>query len=195
MRLEAGFTLLEVLLALTVFALIVSISYTALGPAGEGFKQLQEVRDTLEESSWLGRQLRADVGAITSSSLKSLRPVAIKTDTRGDVHVDELFLLVREAGHRGLSQVHYVFDEASGELRRESRMAWAREHVEVDRMVLAHITSFDVTWMNQQGQWQQIWPEMRQGNQTFVWPKALRVRVVQDGKQREWLLPLMLGQV
>ncbi|PIV29169.1 MAG: hypothetical protein COS35_13455, partial [Zetaproteobacteria bacterium CG02_land_8_20_14_3_00_50_9] len=63
---QTGFTLIEVLMSLTVMVLILSVSYTALGPAGEGFLQLQEGRDSLESSSWAGRQLRMDIGMATA---------------------------------------------------------------------------------------------------------------------------------
>jgi len=191
-RQELGFTLLEVLMALTVFALIAGVSYTALGPAGEGFRQLQEVRDKIESSSWLGKQLRADVRGVSASSLKDLQPIQISSDIRGDTHVDELTLLVREAGRSGLTLVHYVLDEETGELIRESRMAWARDTVDVDRMVLAHISSFDVEVMGQAGQWKQrLKTASKQA--VFVWPKALRVSVVQDGQAQQWVMPIYQG--
>ncbi|MDQ6968863.1 MAG: type II secretion system protein [Mariprofundaceae bacterium] len=186
---EAGFTLLEVLMALSVFALISGVTYTALGPAGEGFRQLQDVRDQLESASWLGKQLRSDVSGITTSSLKSLQPIQMTSDVRGDIHVDELTLLVREAGHRGLSLVHYALDDVNGELIRESRMAWARDSVESDRVSLAKIDSFDVEVMDQTGTWKQkLAPRAKLA--PFVWPKALRITVMQHGKQQQWLLPI-----
>jgi len=187
---EAGFTLLEVLMALSVFALIAGVSYTALGPAGEGFRQLQQVRDQIESASWLGKQLRADVGAVSSSSLKTLLPIQLRSDVRGDIHVDELTILVREAGRSGLTLVHYVLDEEKGELLRESRMAWARDSVEADVIVLGETSSFDVELMNNQGKWVQQWGASGNKLGSFIWPRALRVRVVQNGKQQQWVLPL-----
>jgi len=187
---EHGFTLLEVLMSLTVFALIVGVSYTALGPAGEGFKQLQEVRDQSESSSWLARQLRADVSGLTSSSIKKISPIQIISDVRGDTYVDELTLLVREAGRSGLTLVHYKIDEDKGELLRESRMAWARDSVESDNMVLAKVSSFHVEIMDKNGQWKQRLAAVVDNNADFVWPKALRVTIQQDHKSQQWLMPL-----
>ncbi|MDQ6954701.1 MAG: type II secretion system protein [Mariprofundaceae bacterium] len=185
---EAGFTLLEVLMALSVFALIAGVSYTALGPAGEGFRQLQQVRDQIESASWLGKQLRADVSAVTSSSLKTLIPIQISSDVRGDIHVDELTILVREAGRSGLTWVHYKLDEEKGELLRESRMAWARDGVESDTMVLGETSSFDVELMDNNGKWVQQWAKPSNRAAAFVWPKALRVRVTQNGAQQQWVM-------
>jgi len=189
-RQESGFTLLEVLMALSVFALIAGVSYTALGPAGEGFKQLQKVRDKIETSSWLGKQLRADVSAVSASSLKEISPIQIRSDVRGDTYMDELTLLVREAGRSGLTLVHYKVDEEQGELLRESHMAWARDRVEVDSMVLAKISSFHVEVMDKKGQWQQKLAVVVDKKAAFIWPKALRITVMQEDKQQQWLIPL-----
>jgi len=178
-------------MALSVFALIAGVSYTALGPAGEGFRQLQDVRDSIESSSWLGKQLRSDIAGVTDSALKSLQPIQITSDIRGDKHIDELTVLVREAGHRGLTLVHYKVDEEKGELWRESRMAWARDGVEVDRTVLLKLLSFDVEVMDKNGDWQQ---KIIANDKLFVWPKALRVTIKQaDHSQKQWLMPLYQG--
>jgi len=187
---DLGFTLLEVLMALSVFALIAGVSYTALGPAGEGFRQLQEVRDKMEASSWLGKQLRADMSGVSSSSLIDLQPIKIRPDARGDTYIDELTLLVREAGRSGLTLVHYQVDEMKGELFRESRMAWSRDAVEPDRMVLAKVSSFHVEVMDKKGQWKQRWVTTADKNTPFIWPKALRVTVKQGDKQQQWLMPV-----
>jgi len=60
-RRETGFTLIEVLMALIVFAMIATLAYAALGTAGNGFEMLSKVRLAQERSSWVGRQLRLDL--------------------------------------------------------------------------------------------------------------------------------------
>jgi len=190
---EAGFTLLEVLMALTVFALIATVCYSALGPAGEGFKQLQDYRDQLEESSWLGKQLRADVGSSCETSLQGVRPIQVKYDARGSFYADELTLLVRETGHQGLSLVHYTLDEAKGVLIRESHMAWARQNADIDRMELGKTSSFRVEIRNNTGQWQQSLHGEPSTTGRFHWPSALRITVVQEDKERQWILPFFLA--
>jgi len=191
---EAGFTLLELLMALSIFALIVVVAYTALGPAGEGFRQLQQTRDAIETSSWLGKQLRTDAASITTSSLKTLQPLQIKSDARGDIYVDQLTLLLREAGHHGLTLVHYKLDEIEGELVRESRIAWARPNTQSDRMILGKLNSFHVEVMDASGQWQAQWTPAKQGvGAPLIWPKALRITIQQAGKSQQWLLPIHAG--
>jgi len=112
---ERGFTLIEVLMALTVFALIAGLSYTALGTAGNGFEILSKVRLTQEKSGWVSRQLHSDLRYLAAaphivksssgsqSSLNEPVPVRIKNDNRGDVEFDQLWLLVREPGLPSIS--------------------------------------------------------------------------------------------
>jgi len=192
-RRESGFTLLEVLMALTVFALIVVVCYTALGPAGEGFRQLQERRDTIESAAWIGKQLRADVAYLSSSSLKTLRPIQLRSDARGDTFADQLTLLVREAGRSGLTLVHYKLDEVEGVLVRESRMAWARPNSESSRMILGKADSLHVEMMDTTGQWQPQWLQQTALDAPQIWPRAIRITMQQSGVAQTWLLPVWLG--
>jgi len=89
MRSEHGFTLIEVLMALTVLALIAALGYGTLGTAGEGFSMLAEARNVQERSGWIGRQLRSDVAYISSSQYhgsstqpQGLQPLRISNDTK-----------------------------------------------------------------------------------------------------------------
>jgi len=187
---DAGFTLLEVLMALSIFALISGISYTALGPAGDGFKQLQDVRDSIDKISWLGKQLRSDVSSASGSSLTELIPIKIITDNRGGSYVDDLTLLIKEPGRGGLTLVHYRLNEEKHQLMRASRIAWASQGVKGDLMLLGDdVTSFHVEQMDSAGKWRQRMPVVKNAD-SFVWPQAIRIRIQQHGNSREWVLPL-----
>lgn len=94
---EAGFTLIEVLMSMALFALLISVIYGALGPAGEGFIQLKETRDRLEKSHWLGRQLRLDMSYLSATEDSQIKPIRISHDSRGDAVFDELWILSRES--------------------------------------------------------------------------------------------------
>ncbi|MDQ6995455.1 MAG: type II secretion system protein GspJ [Mariprofundaceae bacterium] len=192
-QVSKGFTLLELLMALVIFALIIVVCYTALGPAGEGFRQLQQLRDNIESSSWLGKQLRSDIGTMTSSSLKKIPPLQIKADARGDVYVDELIFLSREANKPGLTLIHYKLDESQGTLLRESRMAWARPNTASDSMNLGKYESFHVEVMTPTGQWTSQWPPQTSANAAIIWAKALRITVQHDHEKQHWLIPIFAG--
>jgi len=187
---QSGFTLIEVLMAMALFALLISVVYGALGPAGEGFIQLQESRDRLEKGQWLGRQLRLDMSYISATSDSKLKPIRISNDSRGSEAFDELWILTRESGQSSLSYVHYFIDEESGQLVRESLMAWARSSVEPLRWELGKVESFDVELLDSQGKWVQRW----QPDKKFVWPKAVRITCRNSKGDRVWDFPLLVGQ-
>jgi len=196
---ERGFTLIEVLMALSIFALIAAIAYGAMASAGQGFRQLQDVRDVQERAGWLGRQLRSDVAYLSDSAWQSRaqgeapRPVMIGNDNRGVDEFDELDLFVREPGRPGVALVRYFIDEQAGHLIRESRLLWADEQAEPLRWDLGPAASLAVEAMDRDGRWQQEWKPAGAG---FVWPRALRVRM-KTGEdsviEREWVLPVETG--
>ncbi|MDQ6964967.1 MAG: type II secretion system protein GspJ [Mariprofundales bacterium] len=176
-------------MALAVFALVAAATYGALGVAGDGFVQLKEARRSLEIEYWLGRQLRLDSSFATATTLPDTAPLRITADNRGDSSFDTLDLLVREAGEPDLTRVHYAVDEESGELRRSTLSLLARENSTPVVWSMGKVKSFDVAVMSSQGEWQQQWDP-----KPFQWPRALRVRVIDKSGEREWILPLFVGQ-
>ncbi|RMH49959.1 MAG: UDP-N-acetylmuramate:L-alanyl-gamma-D-glutamyl-meso-diaminopimelate ligase [Zetaproteobacteria bacterium] len=182
---EGGFTLLEVLMALAVFALVAAATYGALGVAGDGFVQLRAQRRQLEVQHWLGRQLRMDSGFASATNLPGVVPLVLTSDDRGEEQFDTLELLVREAGKPDLTRVHYAIDEESGHLQRKSIALLAREGVTPEVWDMGAVRSFSVEALDDQGQWRQEWRE-----KPFRWPRALRVRVRDGRGEREWFLPL-----
>jgi len=204
---EHGFTLIEVLMALTVFALIAGLSYTALDTAGNGFEMLGKVRLTQEKSGWVARQLRSDLRYLTAVphrqavkqgqqlNADSIVPIKIQNDNRGDVEFDQLWLLVREPGQPTISQVHYFINEDNGHLMRESRSLLSRQQVEPMRWDFGKISSWSVEVWDRQGNWRQDW---NFSAAAFVWPKAVRVTLKAGGNdhgtdQRQWWIPVLVG--
>ncbi len=203
---EQGFTLIEVLMALTVFALIAGLSYSALGTAGNGFDILSEVRLTQEQSGWAARQLRSDLRYLTAAPHTAPQhanlqagpaapaPIRIRNDNRGDVEFDELWLLVREPGLPTISRVHYYIDEENSHLIRESRALLARDHVEPMRWDFGKVDSLSVEVWDRGGNWRQDW-DFR--GQALTWPKAVRVIVKTGGDSnaagaRQWWAPVLV---
>lgn len=204
---QQGFTLIEVLMALTVFALISVLAYSTLDTAGTGFKILSDVRLVQEKSGWVGKQLRKDMRYLTAapqypapkpgiqSASQNIVPIRIKNDNRGSVEFDELWLLVREPGLQGISQIHYFIDEQDNHLIRESRSLLARDHVEAMRWDFGLVHSWSVEVWDRNANWRQDW---NFNAQAFAWPKAVRVTLLVDDKEnvaskRQWLMPLFPG--
>lgn len=203
---ESGFTMIEMLMALAVFALISSLTYGVVGTAGDGFQMLDDSRQASEKATWIGKQLRSDLRYLSNIPLAkqssqgaagNFGPLRISNDNRGDIELDELWLLVREPAMPGISVVRYYIDEETGHLKRESRLMQARDLVESMVWDLGEVSSWAVEVLDESGNWRQDW---KFENRPFEWPRAVRVKMkfAEDRpvmlKQREWLYPLLLGQ-
>ena len=183
-----GFTLVEVLLAIVVFSMIATLSWTALGPAGEGFMILKDSRTKLEQQQWLGKQLRKDVSYLTRAEDKTLPLFQIKNDSRGATGVDELEMLVRDPMYPGLTMVRYFVDEDRGVLVRETKSPLSRHDVEPESWDLAKVASFNVEAMTYQSEWKEVW----EAKPPFVLPRSLRVQVRDEDGEMQWQLPLFI---
>jgi len=190
MQMNRGFMLLELMVALAIFALIASVSYAALVPAGEGFRMLQAQRDVLESSYQMERRLRMDVSYLMRTTDKSLVQLKIFHDQRGGGAFDSLTLLVSDSSSVAPVQVHYELDEESGHIVRTSSAAWLRKARPV-RWQMQQASSFEVQALNRDGRWLDVWETKAEKADL---PEALRVRwQLDDGVQRELLLPVSLS--
>ncbi|MDX8392798.1 MAG: prepilin-type N-terminal cleavage/methylation domain-containing protein [Mariprofundaceae bacterium] len=186
--LNRGFTLLELMVALSVFALIASVCYAALVPAGEGFRMLQKQRDLLESSYQLDRRLRMDVSYMLRSQDKTLLRLEITHDQRGEDAFDQLSLLTSDQASLAPLLVHYALDEETGHLVRTSQAAWMRETEPVN-WKMQQAVSFEVKVLDDSGDWRYVW-DKKNGEKM---PQALRVRWrAEGGLARELILPLIL---
>lgn len=183
-----GFTLIEVLLAIVVFSLIAAISWTALGPAGEGFLMLKDARLQLESQQWIGKQLRRDVNYLSKSEEKNIPVVQLMNDSRGDDNFDELHLLIRDPMYPGLTLVRYLIDEDSHKLKREAISPWARTHVEPISWELAEVDSFAVEVFLPQVGWK---PAVNQQT-PYVIPQAFKITVRDSRGEMTWELPVFI---
>ncbi|MDQ6950537.1 MAG: prepilin-type N-terminal cleavage/methylation domain-containing protein [Mariprofundales bacterium] len=188
----SGFTLLEMLVALVVFALIAAVTYATVVPAGRGFQMLQQVRDSVEQSYHLDRRLRMDVDYLTPSADTAVETLKISHDQRSGQSMDQLWLLVSEVSSPALVAVHYFVDEDRGMLVRESAMPWRRastlsQHSPV-HWDIGKVTSFQVQAMGENRHWVDVWDAKK----SRTLPRALRVRWRDDHGERTLLLPLFI---
>jgi len=190
---QYGFTLVEVLMALTVFSLIAVISYSVLATTGDGFKLLGEVKERQKNFIWLGRQLRSDLSYLSESHFKSPSGMivdesflSVVSDHRSDQAFDEITMLVREPDRSGVYQVRYALDESLGHLIRESRLLWAKNDIQPDSWDLGEADSWSVDILDESGNWHQNWQQQKGA-------RAVRLRLSVADKKYEWLLPVQLG--
>jgi len=185
-----GFTLLEMLAALAVFAMIAAVIATITLGAGEGFEELKSRRDRFAEVFALGRQMRLDVTALSRAESKSVQTLVLKSSYAA-VERDALWLLVREADRPYLSLVHYWLDDHDG------RSVLVREVVpaiEADsgqpplRWDVASSESFSAEALDEEGRWQRDWNSGESGSL----PRALRIVWQGDAGRRELTFPIFI---
>jgi prepilin-type N-terminal cleavage/methylation domain-containing protein len=182
-----GFTLIEVLLAIVVFSLIAAVTFSALGPAGEGFMMIKEHRTQLEEQQWLGKQLRRDVSYLSTSEDKRKAVVVLNNDSRGENAFDELHLLIRDPMYPGLTLVRYLIDEDTHKLKREAISPWARAHADPIIWELAMVDSFNVEVLDAKSGWKDVWNQ----KQPYFKPQSVRVTVRDSLGEMTWDLPVL----
>ena len=180
---ESGFTLIEMLVAVALFAMLVAICYAALGPAADGFRDLAKARDALGRTELIGRQLRTDAAYAMATQDQRVVPFSLQADRRGAAALDQLTLITHEIGLPTLVRVHYFVDESRGMLVRESSLPWARDGVQPMRWDLGPVKSFRVEAMDAGGGWLQRWPGKGL-------PRAIRVTLRDAHAQRQWVLPI-----
>ncbi len=184
-----GFTLLEMLVALSIFALIAAIAYATIEPAGQGFRTLREERSRRQWEWGLEFRLRQDVDYLARSQDKGVPALVIRHELRGGDAYDQLWLLVAEAGIPALVRVHWFLDEEKGVLVRESFSPWRRPGVKALRWNLGRAHAFEVQALDAGNRWRVGWDS---GSDSL--PRALRVRWRNKDGGHELLLPLFLDR-
>jgi len=184
----AGFTLLEMLVALAVFAMIAAMAYAVMAPAGEGFRDIQHVRKQLDASYLLSRRMREDFSYLSVSQDEQVHALRLTHDLRGGANYDHVWLLVRDMSESGLSMVHYFLDEEKKVLVRETLFPWARTGSSPLRWEFGKMESFEVQAMDEKGAWHNLWDS----GVSKKLPRALRVRMRDEGGSHERVLPVFI---
>jgi len=187
-----GFTLLEMLAALAVFAVIAAVLSTMTLGAGEGFADLKTSRDSYARTFALGRQMRMDISALSFTANRNVETLILEHGYGMDER-DALWLLVREPDHPDLSLIHYWLDE-SGDVPlvvREVLPALADDGSPPLRWEIVTAKSFSLEAMDDQGTWRREWTSGESG----LIPRALRLVWVGDAGKREQIFPLFIETV
>ncbi|MDX8376599.1 MAG: type II secretion system protein GspJ [Mariprofundales bacterium] len=190
---QNGFTLLEMLVATAVFAMIAATAYGIIIPVGNGFRDLQEVRDTAQTSYLLSRRLRLDMNAIHRPNNATTTLLLLKADNRGGQSFDEVVLLTAEPERATLTHVRYYMDDKSDPavLIRESQPALVAKDSTKEPLSwrIGVVESFSVEMMDAQGQWVNRWES--KGKQGKL-PKAIRITLRDNQGERELMFPVFV---
>lgn len=185
MRRSAGFTLLELLVALAIFALLGAMAFGGLNSV------LRSADDTRETSEALGRMQLAF--SIMQRDFLQLvdRPVRDAYGTEQPAIAvgedGETLLRFTRLGQRNpaglprssLQRVRYRLDE--GALIREwwSRVDRGDEVPTGRRQILGSVETIELRFLDEKGQWQRQWPPLNQPEKTGL-PAALEWRLMTD---------------
>ncbi|HET8712027.1 MAG TPA: type II secretion system minor pseudopilin GspJ [Spongiibacteraceae bacterium] len=192
-----GFTLLEVLLAMAITAMVAVMAYAglsaAINAASRHGEMVQRLGDVQTAISWLVRDLRESVERPIVDAHDEMRPALI-----GGTGDDELLELTRSGwdnprGQRrsALQRVHYRLD-ADHNLWRDNWLVLDRiddeDHLQQVKL-LTGVQSFTVQFLNGQsqnaaqqtlgGEWVDHWPQSP--SDTEKMPTAVRFDIDIDG--------------
>lgn len=171
---QAGFTLLEILIALAVFSVVTLISYkglesvaqtrAALDKEARHWRDLSLVLDRMEEdvSQTVERPWR-DQGGVEQAAMRGTN----KPERSSEYPLE----LIRTDRNRDAFHVAYRLQEGRLELLLWNALDLGpREEPQVHRL-LDNIQSFTVTFLDAGGQWQPSWPPA--GNKSV--PRGVKV--------------------
>ena len=177
-----GFSLLEVLVALALFAIAMGLAYGGLDAVVRARAQLTEQADALAA-------LQRAVGLLD----RDLRSAVARPVRQGDLRVEAALVLDAD----GLALTRAGYSNRLAQARSElERVRWYRDGDALQRLrlpaldrtpggvldgeaVLAGVQRLDIEALGADGRWSPRWP--LQGGSPTTLPRALRVRLELDG--------------
>ncbi len=196
----AGFTLIEVVLAITIFALMggvlygaFSLGHTAVEKSAASFSRNQKTRS---------------IGDLLATYIRSAYPY------RGSIQDQAIFFNGEQhsvtfvssyshaMGGRGMAKIAIEKDEVDNGRARVRLAETAPVRVSGDTsdggqrhslVILEGVRDFQLAFLDAEGE-KENWEERWDGNERRRLPRALRMTFIDaDGKEVRWVFPLMLA--
>ncbi len=185
-----GFTLLELLLAIAVTAVVAWLAAAALAPAVQGWRTLAETRTAEERLLLAGMLLRRDVRLAIPGG-RQVAPLVVENDSRGARQLDRLAVLAATDEFPEPARITWRVDEDTGELVRTSRGLLHGEGAAIE-MRFGRVESFSVRVLGEDGRWQENWGA---AGAPVAWPQLVEVEVRAAGGVRRWIAPLLVERL
>ena len=197
---QSGFTLVEVMLALTLFALLGTILYGAIA-LGQGaveksqksFEESQKLRSAVD---LLGNYVRSSYPYRVSPQI----PTVFYNGEETELSFVSAFSLTM--GGRGMAKIHLFWEtqnEGSGVLKLEEQVPvrLGDENAESgyqNAVVLRErVTEFRLAYLDPQSE-KGDWVEKWDGNERKALPRAVRLNFRVNGEREvEWVFPVMMN--
>ncbi len=194
---QIGFTLIEVVLALSIFALIGTILYGAFSLSNRALAKSQATFDK-------NQRLRS-LGDLLGSYIRSSYPYRVSPQDQTIFYQGEedsvtfISSFSLSAGGRGMAKIHiYREGDKDGILKLEEQtpVRFDDDAAEGQRNSVtleAGIDSFQISYLDPQSQ-DEKWEERWDGEERGILPRAVRlVYRTQDGKESRWVIPVMMN--
>jgi prepilin-type N-terminal cleavage/methylation domain-containing protein len=196
---QAGFTLVEVMLALTLFALLTTILYAAISL---GHAAVEKTQASFDKS----QKLRSAVDLL-GSYIRSSYPYRLLPQdptvfyTGEEAELTFVSAVSLTMGGRGLAKIHLSWDgenDGAGTLRVEEQVPLRVSDDSgggyTNEIVLAdQVAAFRLTYLNPQSE-KEDWVERWDPAERKTLPRAVRLNFRLEGKREvEWVFPIMMN--
>jgi prepilin-type N-terminal cleavage/methylation domain-containing protein len=199
---QRGFTLIEVMLAMTIFALISTLLYSAFSL---GHSAVEKSQRSFENN----QKLRA-VDELLGSYIRSAYPYRASPQDAAILFAGEEAELTFVSsfslamGGRGMAKVRLFWEgdeKSAGRLRLEEETPVrvlneegneAPQGVSNGVVVREGIKQFRITYLDPQSD-EEKWEERWDGRETSTLPRAVRLHyVTAEGREVQWVFPVMM---
>lgn len=183
---HAGFTLLEMLVAVTIFVFVAAMAYGGLASVVHQREatdiQMKRLRELQQGVTILTRDLAQIVHRPTRSALQDQSLPALRGSER-----DLPTLVFTRGGWRNpLGRPRSTLERVGYRIQDDElvRLVWpvldqARVTNPLEQPLIKHVTRLTVRFLDGQGQWQDQWPPLNQDANAYidVLPKGIEVAI------------------
>ncbi|MAA75272.1 MAG: type II secretion system protein GspJ [Salinisphaeraceae bacterium] len=188
---QRGFTLLELLIAMAIFAIMSTMAYVGLNQVLQAKADIDERLERTRRMQTAVNLLQTDLNQIAPRSIRDgfgdAQPALLGTPTGSDAAIQ----FTRNGWRNPLQQprshlqrVAYRLDEEN----RLHRLHWrvldqAQDSVPVDTVILEDLESMEWRYQDSNAQWQDSWPplqgggQLTQGNSSTELPQLIELRL------------------